>query len=253
MIKDFYKTSNLTKKWVKTKIELNMSIVLSALESLENYQRVSKKNKVGEVVASLGDIENAIYNLWLGQISITRQQLRTALNKLEEEGYIKAIKKEERKTTTYFLGTFSDIQVDPDQVDLDEITEDNLIEELQDGSNTKNASEEIENQANKIWKAYPLKRGKVDALEHIKKHLKKYTCEEMLKAVELYIADIENQRKTKFGVMSYKNGDAFFEKRIFDYLDMEKEEIERVLKIGEKKSDVKCMTPEEKIALLEKL
>ena len=249
MIKDFYKTSNLTKKWVKTKIELNMSIVLSALESLENYQRVSKKNKVGEVVASLGDIENAIYNLWLGQISITRQQLRTALNKLEEEGYIKAIRKEERKTTTYFLGTFSDIQ------DPDEITEDNLTEELQDGSNTKNAnaSEEIENQANKIWKAYPLKRGKADALKRIKKHLKKYTCEEMLKAVELYIADVENQREKGFKDLRYKNGDSFFNKRVIDYLDMEKEEIEGVSKIGEKKSDVKCMTPEEKIALLETL
>ena len=73
----------------------------------------------------------------------------------------------------------------------------------------------------RIWAAYPVKKGKIHAMECIEKLLKGYTEQQVLKAIATYKADVEKQKASGFKELRYKQGDTFFRTGIYDYLDLE--------------------------------
>lgn len=73
----------------------------------------------------------------------------------------------------------------------------------------------------RIWAAYPVKKGKIHAMKSIEKLLKGYTEQQVLNAIATYKADVEKQKASGFKELRYKQGDTFFRTGIYDYLDLE--------------------------------
>lgn len=80
--------------------------------------------------------------------------------------------------------------------------------------------------AEEIWKAYPCKKGKARSIELINKILKSISKEELLRCIERYKEDVENQRANGFKTLAYKNGSTFFNGGYVDYLDKNYQEDE---------------------------
>lgn len=70
--------------------------------------------------------------------------------------------------------------------------------------------------AESVWKEYPKKSGKAKAIGYINKHLKKYSKEELIQAINNYKSFIELERK-KYD-RQYQDGSTFFNKAIIDYI-----------------------------------
>lgn len=75
------------------------------------------------------------------------------------------------------------------------------------------------NLAEEIWKAYPNKKGKAKSITCINKILKSISKEELLRCIDRYKQDVENQRANGFKTLAYKNGSTFFNGGYIDYLD----------------------------------
>jgi len=63
-----------------------------------------------------------------------------------------------------------------------------------------------------IWRAYPLKKGKVDAYKKLPAILKKYSTEELLRCITRYDATVKDKNY-------YLHGSTFFNGKYVDYLD----------------------------------
>lgn len=70
-----------------------------------------------------------------------------------------------------------------------------------------------------LWKIYPKKVGKAKSEKLVKKLLKKYTLEELIRAVQRYSKSVEGKDK-----QFILQGDTFFNGRFEDYLDLNYEE-----------------------------
>lgn len=75
------------------------------------------------------------------------------------------------------------------------------------------------NDYEEIWKAYPNKKGKTKSITYINKILKSISKEELLRCIDRYKEDVENQRANGFKTLAYKNGSTFFNGGYIDYLD----------------------------------
>jgi len=74
-------------------------------------------------------------------------------------------------------------------------------------------------QSEELWRAYPSKTGKANAMKKIPKLIKQYGYEQMLRTIERYIQDVEYKRNNGFKTLQYKNGSTFFNSGYVDYLD----------------------------------
>jgi len=95
----------------------------------------------------------------------------------------------------------------------------------------KESTEHIDSFFEKIWKMYPLKKGKGTIKDASKKRLFKLG-EELERCIERYIKDVKN-RKKDFPELKYQNGSTFFNSGYIDYLDENYQEVEE--EVEEKK------------------
>lgn len=103
------------------------------------------------------------------------------------------------------------------------------IEKDIEKDNNSSSKDEITNIINEIWKEYPNKKGKADAIKKIPKILKTISKEELIKSIERYKKDVEIQRNNGFATLNYANGSTFFNGRYMDYLeDVEEKEEEPI-------------------------
>lgn len=91
--------------------------------------------------------------------------------------------------------------------------------------NKKTDKNNLDKEVEEIWKLYPLKKGKANAIKKIPSLLKKYGKEQLKRCIERYVKDVEYQRANKFRDLNYKNGSTFFNGGYVDYLDCNYEEI----------------------------
>ncbi|WP_195973070.1 hypothetical protein [Clostridium thermobutyricum] len=114
---------------------------------------------------------------------------------------------------------------------LDIISNNNINSslELKNNSNKQNKTNKkvSEEEINKIWNMYPKKQGKGYAIKKIPNLIKKYGIEQMERCIKRYIEYVENERKTGFKDLQYKNGQTFFNSGYMDYLDENFEEIQK--------------------------
>lgn len=83
------------------------------------------------------------------------------------------------------------------------------------------SAEEVE----KIWKLYPLKKGKAQAIKKIPKLLKTYGYEQLVQCIEKYKAYVELKQRTDFPNLKYQNGSTFFNSGYMDYIEETEDEV----------------------------
>ena len=84
---------------------------------------------------------------------------------------------------------------------------------------TKRTNAETEALFEKLWKEYPLKRGKGKVSAAKKRALLEIGEEQMLRALQRYIDEHEAKERQGGFVPAWKNGDTFFNTDYVDYLD----------------------------------
>lgn len=85
--------------------------------------------------------------------------------------------------------------------------------------NNSASKDELNDIIDEIWKIYPNKKGKADAIKKIPKILKSISKDELIKSIERYKKDVEYQRNNGFKTLNYANGSTFFNGRYMDYLE----------------------------------
>lgn len=85
-----------------------------------------------------------------------------------------------------------------------------------DKKTNNNISTQQLEQIEKLWALYPNKKGKSRAIKDIKKHMKKYTYEQLENAVKAYATEVAGRDKQYI-----KHGSTFFKEDILDYLEAE--------------------------------
>lgn len=100
-------------------------------------------------------------------------------------------------------------------------------------------------QSEKLWKLYPLKKGKNKAMKKIPELVKEYSYAELERCINRYIEYVEGKRESGFN-LNYQNGSTFFNGTYEDYLDenCHNEKLE-----NSNSSDEIELTQEEKLAL----
>lgn len=89
---------------------------------------------------------------------------------------------------------------------------------------TKDSSKIHIEQSEKLWKLYPLKKGKAKVIKKIPQLIEEYSYEQMKRCVNRYIQYVEYERKKNFN-LNYQNGSTFFNGTYVDYLDANYQEI----------------------------
>ncbi|WP_338630499.1 hypothetical protein [Clostridium baratii] len=112
--------------------------------------------------------------------------------------------------------------IDKDLKGLDLLIE---LERQLEKHNKKTDKNNLDKEVEEIWKLYPLKKGKANAIKKIPSLLKKYGKEQLKRCIERYVKDVEYQRANKFRDLNYKNGSTFFNGGYVDYLDCNYEEV----------------------------
>jgi hypothetical protein len=92
-----------------------------------------------------------------------------------------------------------------------------IVDSKPESTERKNNSKEIELNFEKVWKLYPLKRGKGKVKDKTKKELYKMGFEAINLAIERYIKDVD-LRRSDFKDLNYMNGSTFFNSGYHDYL-----------------------------------
>ena len=104
----------------------------------------------------------------------------------------------------------------PNQTDLN--PEQNILPSYSSNNNSSNNN--ICALAEKIWKLYPVKKGKNEAIKKIPKILKEISEEELIRCINRYKSEFKD------GVYTYmKHGSTFFNGYYINYLDENYEEI----------------------------
>lgn len=90
-----------------------------------------------------------------------------------------------------------------------------------DGTNnpsTKDPSNIYIVQSEKLWKKYPLKKGKKNAMKKLPDLVEKHSYSQLERCIDRYIKYVESRRNTGFN-LNYQNGSTFFNGTFEDYLD----------------------------------
>lgn len=184
--------------------------------NLEDKRYCGREIKAGQFVSSITRIS--------AETGLTESQVRTALKKLKDTGYIST-----KSTNKYTLYTVNEYQnyIDCGQV-AETTTEENKV--VENGTNRQNAKKNCEKskenceKSNKkainecferLWKKYPSKKGKGQVSDTKKKVLYQIGEEHIQRALERYLDGLEKDASWR----KPQNGSTFFNSGYVDYLD----------------------------------
>lgn len=189
--------------------------------NLEDRRYCGKEIKAGQFVSSITRIS--------AETGLTESQVRTALKKLKDTGYIST-----KSTNKYTIYTVNEYQkyIDCGQV-AETTTEENTIVENgtkmeqpverkmeQTDKNAKKTCEKSNKKAinecfERLWKQYPNKRGKGQVSDAKKKVLYQIGEEHIQSALKRYLEGLEQDSSWR----KPQNGSTFFNSGYIDYLD----------------------------------
>lgn len=188
--------------------------------NLEDKRYCGKEIKAGQFVSSRARIS--------AETGLTVDQVRTALKKLKDTGYIST-----KSTNKYTIYTVNDYQmyIDCRQV-AETTTEENTVVENgtkmeQTDENAKETCEKSKENCEKsnkkainecferLWKQYPNKRGKGQVSDTKKKTLYEIGEEKIERALKRYLDDLSKDSSWR----KPQNGSTFFNSGYVDYLD----------------------------------
>ena len=196
--------------------------------NLEDKRYCGKEIKAGQFVSSITRIS--------AETGLTESQVRTALKKLKDTGYIST-----KSTNKYTIYTVNEYQkyIDCRQVAETTTEENTVVEngtkmeqpverkmEQTDENAKKNCEKSKENceKSNKkaiidcferLWKQYPNKRGKGQVSDTKKKTLYEIGEEKIERALKRYLDDLSKDSSWR----KPQNGSTFFNSGYVDYLD----------------------------------
>lgn len=192
--------------------------------NLEDKRYCGREIKAGQFVSSITRIS--------AETGLTESQVRTALKKLKDTGYIST-----KSTNKYTLYTVNEYQnyIDCGQVAETTTEENKVVEngtkmeqpmEQTDKNAKKNCEKSKENceKSNKkainecferLWKKYPSKKGKGQVSDTKKKVLYQIGEEHIQRALERYLDGLEKDTSWR----KPQNGSTFFNSGYVDYLD----------------------------------
>ena len=200
------------------------------------------------------------------ELKLTRQQIRTSLNKLKSTNELTI--KSTNKYTLITIEKYSDYQSEDEETtnkltnkstneqpsNNHQITTNKNVKNIKNEKNNKkediahsyeqNISDEkaslnndLEKYFDEIWKSYPLKKGKGRISTTKKKELYKLG-DEIKRCVSRYIAHVENERNKGFKELRYQDGSTFFNRGYIDFLDENFQELEVMGEEKKKKKKV---------------
>lgn len=181
--------------------------------NLEDRRYCGKEIKAGQFVSSITRIS--------AETGLTESQVRTALKKLKDTGYISTL-----STNKYTIYTVNEYQtyIECGQV-AKATTEENKV--VENGTKmeqpVENAKENCEKSNKKainecferLWKQYPNKRGKGQVSDTKKKTLYEIGEEKIERALKRYLDDLSKDSSWR----KPQNGSTFFNSGYVDYLD----------------------------------
>lgn len=188
--------------------------------NLEDKRYCGKEIKAGQFVSSITRIS--------AETGLTESQVRTALKKLKDTGYIST-----KSTNKYTIYTVNEYQkyIDCGQVAETTTEENTVVEngtkmEQTDENAKKNCEKSKENceKSNKkainecferLWKQYPNKKGKGQVSDTKKKILYQKGEEHIQRALKRYLEGLEQDSAWR----KPQNGSTFFNSGYIDYLD----------------------------------
>lgn len=185
--------------------------------NLEDKRYCGKEIKAGQFVSSTTRIS--------AETGLTESQVRTALKKLKDTGYIST-----KSTNKYTIYTVNEYQkyIDCGQV-AETTTEENKV--VENGTKMEQPVEQPEEDAKetceksnkkaindcfeRLWKQYPNKRGKGQVSDAKKKVLYQIGEEHIQRALKRYLDGLEKDASWR----KPQNGSTFFNSGYVDYLD----------------------------------
>lgn len=181
------------------------------------------------------------YFSWEKRLYLTHKVMINSIKILVKEGYIEQRVRGKKGTqSTYFLTRFLEQNFEQN---LEPNSEQNKVSNINGLDSFKEQKEEQKEEQKKVqssiynnlniksnniysskdveemWRLYPLKQGKANAIKKIPKLLKQYGKEQIIRCIDRYIQYVDNQRKNGFSELKYKNGSTFFNTGYVDYLD----------------------------------
>jgi DNA-binding transcriptional regulator YhcF (GntR family) len=188
--------------------------------NLEDKRYCGKEIKAGQFVSSITRIS--------AETGLTESQVRTALKKLKDTGYIST-----KSTNKYTIYTVNEYQkyIDCGQV-AETTTEENKV--VENGTKMEQTEEKAKETCEKskenceksnkkainecferLWKKYPSKKGKGQVSDTKKKVLYQIGEEHIQRALERYLDGLEKDASWR----KPQNGSTFFNSGYVDYLD----------------------------------
>lgn len=176
----------------------------------QNIRYCGREIKAGQFVSSVARIS--------AETGLTESQVRTALKKLKDTGYIST-----KSTNKYTIYTVNEYQkyIDCGQV-AETTTEENTV--VENGTKMEQSVERKMEQTDKnainecferLWKQYPNKRGKGQVSDTKKKTLYEIGGEKIERALKRYLDDLSKDSSWR----KPQNGSTFFNSGYVDYLD----------------------------------
>lgn len=188
--------------------------------NLEDKRYCGREIKAGQFVSSITRIS--------AETGLTESQVRTALKKLKDTGYIST-----KSTNKYTIYTVNEYQkyIDCGQV-AEATTEENTV--VENGTKMEQTEEKAKKNCEKskenceksnkkafidcferLWKQYPNKRGKGQVSDTKKKTLYEIGEEKIERALKRYLDDLSKDSSWR----KPQNGSIFFNSGYVDYLD----------------------------------
>lgn len=186
----------------------------------QNIRYCGKEIKVGQFVSSVARIS--------AETGLTESQVRTALKKLKDTGYIST-----KSTNKYTIYTVNEYQTYIDYGQVAETTtavengtkmEQTVERKMEQTEETCEKSKETCEKSNKkainecferLWKQYPNKKGKGQVSDTKKKILYQKGEEHIQRALKRYLKGLEQDSAWR----KPQNGSTFFNSGYIDYLD----------------------------------
>lgn len=192
--------------------------------NLEERIYCGKEIKAGQFVSSITRIS--------AETGLTESQVRTALKKLKDTGYIST--KSTNKYTIYTVNGYQkyiDCGQQGTTVENSEVTENPKIPKTEEKEpkpikkqeetsqkcekSKENSKKEINECFERLWKQYPNKKGKGQVSDTKKKALYKIGEEHIQRALKRYLDGLEKDASWR----KPQNGSTFFNSGYVDYLD----------------------------------
>lgn len=173
--------------------------------NLEDKRYCGREIKAGQFVSSITRIS--------AETGLTESQVRTALKKLKDTGYLST-----KSTNKYTIYTVNDYEK---YIDCGQVVE--ATAKVENGTKMEQPVERKMEQTDKnakkcfekLWKQYPNKRGKGQVSDAKKKTLYEIGEEKIERALKRYLDDLSKDSSWR----KPQNGSTFFNSGYVDYLD----------------------------------